>query len=299
MQRPARVSSIRTRGLTKDFGQERGVFDLDLDVPKGRVHGFLGPNGAGKTTTIRLLMDLLRPTRGTVRLLGTDPESARLHGRVGYVPGDLELPGATTGRRYLADSAALHGGVDASWRDELVALLGAEMDHKVRQLSKGNKQKLALIDALQHRPELLILDEPTDGLDPLLRDRVRTVLRAHARQGGTVFLSSHVVHEIQTMCDDVSIVLGGRLRMQSSIRGLLADEPTRIVLRIPDATNAIPRLRVPGVQRIERRGDQVRLRVLGDLLPVLAALPAVGATEVHVQSADLEELFLRLYAEAP
>ena len=292
---------IQTRGLTKDFGNGKGLFDLDLDVERGRVHGFLGPNGAGKTTCMRVLLDFLRPTRGAARVFAHDPQmdAAGVRRRVGYMPGELSLPEHINGQRFLDDSAALRGGVDLEWRAHLVEQFGAQLKPKIRTLSKGNKQKIALLDALQHRAPLWVLDEPTDGLDPLLRHRVHDILRDHARGGGTVFLSSHVVHEIQTTCDDVSIVLNGRLRRQDRVLQMLAKEPTRIRCRLPDLRGARELLgQVPGIARLRRHDDEVRFQLRGDILPAMQALIRLRAEDVVVRQHDLEETFLELYAEA-
>ncbi len=289
---------IETRGLTKDFGRHRGIFDLDLNVEKGTVHGFLGPNGAGKSTTLRLLLDFLRPTRGAARVLGHDiqRDSLGIRRRVGYLPGEIALPEHLTGHQFLEDSAAMRDGVDAGYRAKLVHDLGAELGPKIRTLSKGNKQKLALIDALQHRPPVLILDEPTDGLDPILRHRVLDLLRDHTAHGGTVFLSSHVVHEIQTTCDQVSIVLNGRLRHSARITELLAEEPARIKATLPNARSSTKALsKTPGVHDVFRSGDRVQFLVHGSILPAMQQLLRMKAEDVAVRQHDLEETFLRLY----
>lgn len=290
---------IETRGLTKDFGRHRGIFDLDLEVEKGSVHGFLGPNGAGKSTTLRLLMDFLRPTSGGARIFGRDVRqwSIGIRERVGYLPGDLALPEHLTGRRFLEDSAAVRRRhVDPAYRARLVHALDAQLQPKIRTLSKGNKQKLALIDALQHQPQLLILDEPTDGLDPVLRHRVHDLLREHTAEGGTVFLSSHVVHEIQTTCDQVSIVLDGRLRHSARIADLLAEEPAKVQATLPTARTSIQGLRsTDGVDNVFRSGNAIRFEVQGSILPAMQALLRMKAKDVAVKQHDLEETFLRLY----
>ncbi len=293
------MNVIETRGLTKDFGRGKGILDLDMQVPQGRVHGFLGPNGAGKTTAIRLLLDLLRADRGKARIMGKDTvrHASELRQHLGYVPGELALPGQLRGREYLEQSAGLRGDVDHAWRRELVQRLRVDVRPRIRELSKGNKQKIALIDALQHRPPVLILDEPTDGLDPTLREQVRRLLRAHAQNGGTVFLSSHVVHEIQTMCDDVSIVLSGKLRHQARIDDLVALEGMVVEATVPDPDAARRHLIQAGVQQMQRRGQRIRLRVQGNPLPALAALHHAGASEPRIRQGDLEEMFLRLYTE--
>lgn len=291
------MTVIETRGLTKDFGQGRGIFDLDLRVQKGAVHGFLGPNGAGKSTTIRLLLDFLRPTRGTAQVFGKDVRtySEGIRKRVGYLPGEISLPEHLTGQKFLDDSAAVRGRVDTHYRQRLVEALDADLKPKMRKLSKGNKQKLALIDALQHRPPLLILDEPTDGLDPVLRRNVHNLLREHAAGGGTVFLSSHVVHEIQTTCDTVSIVLDGKLRHSARIADLLAHEPSRIQARVPNVGMREDLMGVAGVADLERRGDTISFHLHGPILPAMQELIRMGASDVQVRQNDLEETFLRLY----
>ncbi len=294
------MNAIETRRLTRDFGGGKGILDLNLEVPKGRVHGFLGPNGAGKTTVIRLLMDFLRPDRGGSRVLGLNPvtQAHRIRRQVGFVPGDLALPAMLTGREFLRHSERMRGHVDREWRNHLVHLFGAEVEPRIGNLSKGNKQKIALIDALQHRPELLIMDEPTDGLDPLLRDQVRIVLRDHAKAGGTVFLSSHVVHEIQTMCDDVSIVLSGRLREKARIDDLVAMEGMMVDVAVDDAETVREKLeRANGVKDFEAHNGRLRFRIQGDPLPALATLHEAGARDPELRQGDLEELFLRMYAE--
>lgn len=289
------MAVISTRGLTKDFGNGKGIFDLDLDVEKGAIHGFLGPNGAGKSTTIRLLLDFLRPTSGHARMFGRDvrEHSLGIRRRVGYLPGEIALPEHLTGQRFLDDSASVRGRTDHGFRDHLVQVLGAQLEPKIRNLSKGNKQKLALVDALQHRPPLLMLDEPTDGLDPVLRHRMHDVLRDHAKAGGTVFLSSHVVHEIQTTCDTVSIVLDGRLRHSDRIDALLAREPTKIEATTKAATQRLGA--VAGVTELTRRGDRVQFLLDGPILPAMQELIRMQATDVAVRQHDLEETFLRLF----
>jgi ABC-2 type transport system ATP-binding protein len=296
------LDAIAATGLTKDYGGGRGILDLDLRVPEGTVFGFLGPNGAGKTTTLRLLMGFLKPDHGHAELLGhpLDADRAMLHRRIGYVPGELALPGGERVRAYLERCASLQGVADRARQRDLLRTLEVPTQLRIRELSKGNRQKVALVQALQHDPDLLILDEPTDGLDPILRRRVGDLLRDHAADGGTVFLSSHVVHEIETVCDDVAIVVGGRLRSQATVRDLLHVLPLRVRFRTGGAES-----RSRSLAAVERHGgtvlsvaaDSVRVQVVGDPLPLLAELAKAGARDAVFEDKDLEETFLGLYAE--
>ena len=295
------ADAIATHALTKDFGGGRGILGLDLAVPEGSVFGFLGPNGAGKTTTLRTLMGFLRPTSGTAEVLGQplDADRAHLHRRIGYVPGELALPRNERVKTYLERVARLQGLGDLARQSELCEALSVPVERRLRELSKGNRQKVALVQALQHDPELLILDEPTDGLDPLLRRQVGELLRARAKAGGTVFLSSHVVHEVETVCDEVAIVVAGRLRSQARIADLLAALPLRVQVRAPPGRKTAILAAVrrhPGV-RAQESGDRLRLEVRGDPLPLLADLAGAGARDAAFEDKDLEETFLGLYAE--
>ena len=209
----AETPAIETAGLSKTYGSSiQALSDLDLQVERGEVFGFLGPNGAGKSTTIRLLLDLIRPTSGRAALLGLDAQgqSVAARAQVGYLPGDLRLFDRLTGRAQLDSLARLRGG-EMPLRDELCERFGAVLDRPIRELSKGNRQKLGVVQAFMHRPPLLILDEPTSGLDPILQEEFRALLRETAGDGRTVFLSSHSLDEVQHSADRVGIIREGRL----------------------------------------------------------------------------------------
>jgi ABC-2 type transport system ATP-binding protein len=205
--------AVETSGLTKYYGKHRGVVGLDLEVRAGEVFGFLGPNGAGKTTTIRLLLDLLRPSSGSATVLGRDARrcGVEMRRQVGFTPGELALFPKLTGHETLRFLANLRGDVEWAYVDELVERLGAELDQKVRELSTGNKRKLSLIQAFMHRPALLILDEPTAGLDPLMQNEFNRLIADVRERGQTVFLSSHVLPEVRQLCDRVAFVRRGEL----------------------------------------------------------------------------------------
>ncbi|HSI97445.1 MAG TPA: ABC transporter ATP-binding protein, partial [Gaiellaceae bacterium] len=207
--------AIETVGLSKTYGGKvRALVDLDLRVERGEVFGYLGPNGAGKSTTIRLFLDLIHPTAGRAALLGLDSrrDGVEARRRIGYLPGDLRLPDRLTASEFLASLARLRGATaDDALRDELCERLGVVLDRPLRQLSRGNRQKIGLVQAFMHRPDLVVLDEPTAGLDPLLQNEVRAVMRETAQDGRTVFLSSHSLDEVQHTADRVGIIRTGRL----------------------------------------------------------------------------------------
>ncbi len=204
---------IEIEGLTKSYGRHRGIVDIDLVVEEGEAFGFLGPNGAGKTTTIRTLLDHLRPTWGRARIFGIDTtvDPVAIHRRIGYLPGEFTLYDKLTGGQTIEYFANLRGGVDPAYQAELVSRLDVDPSRKFKEYSKGNKQKIGLIAALQHRPDLLILDEPTSGLDPLVQQTFYEVIREAKDEGRTVFLSSHILSEVEKTCDRVAIIRDGRL----------------------------------------------------------------------------------------
>ena len=214
--------AIRIAHLTKDYGHEHGVFDLDLDVRRGEILGFLGPNGAGKSTTMRLLLDLIKPTSGSATLLGLDSraDSLEIRRRVGFLPGELALYPMLSGAEMLDYLAELRGGVDREVRDALAERFDADLGRRIRDLSTGNRQKLGLIQAFMHEPELLILDEPIAGLDPLVQQSFHALLREVAAQGRTVFLSSHTLSEVERVADRVAMLRRGRLVLVDSLAGL-------------------------------------------------------------------------------
>jgi ABC-2 type transport system ATP-binding protein len=215
---------VRAHALTKRYGRERGVTELDFEVEPGEVFGFLGPNGAGKTTTIRLLLDLIRPTSGRLEVFGLDPrrDGVAVRRRIGYVPGDLLLYERLTARELIRFFASLRGRDDLGAAERLAGRLELELDRPIRSLSKGNRQKVGLVQALQHRPELLVLDEPTAGLDPFGQQLVHELLREATAEGRTAFLSSHVLSEVQEVADRVAIVREGRIVLVEEVELLRA-----------------------------------------------------------------------------
>jgi ABC-2 type transport system ATP-binding protein len=287
---------IRAERLTKLYGPERGVTELDFAVGAGEVFGFLGPNGAGKTTTIRLMLDLIRPTSGRIELFGADPRrSVGLRRRIGYLPGDLRLYEHLTARELLAYFARLRGLRDPAGAEALAGRLELELDRPIGALSKGNRQKAGLVQAFMHRPDLLVLDEPTAGLDPLIQ-QVFYELVGEAKAGGaTVFLSSHVLPEVQHVADRVGLIREGRLALVAGVEELRSRALTRV-----DATfAALPPPgafeRIRGVRELERRGRTIGFALEGEADALVKALARHRVVALDSREADLEDIFLSLY----
>ncbi len=274
---------------------------LDLRVEQGEIFGYLGPNGAGKSTTIRLLMDLIRPTEGRALVLGLDTrrQSVEVRRRVGYVPGDLRLFDAMTAREQLESLARLRGNVDSRLRDQLCERFRAVLDRPIRQLSKGNRQKVGIVQAFMHRPELVVLDEPTTGLDPLLQAEVRVLLREAADDGCAVFLSSHSLDEVQHVADRVGIIRGGRLIDVDAVHALRERALRHVTIVFAEPTDASA-FQPPDRVRIEAvDGGVLRLSAPESAMDALVKAAASRRLVDFVsRPADLEEIFLDLYEEA-
>lgn len=292
---------ISLRGLTKTFGESRGITEVSLRVEAGQVFGFLGPNGAGKTTTIRLILGLYRPTRGSATVLGFNPitDPVALHRRTGYLPGDLSLYPRLTGREILQRFARLRGRLDAAYRDELVTRFAVELDRPVRTLSKGNRQKLGLVLAFMHRPELLVLDEPTSGLDPLLQDEFARLLDETTEDGRTVFLSSHDLAEVQRVVHRLAIIKEGRIVVTDTVQGLRANAPRTIQFQFARPVDASEFNGLPGTRVVAHDGTRVTISSTGALGPVLTAAARLDPVDIEARAADLDELFLGYYGARP
>jgi ABC-2 type transport system ATP-binding protein len=289
--------AVRAEGLTKRYGSLTALDGLDLVVRAGEVFGFLGPNGAGKSTTIRLLLGLARPTSGRVEVFGVDASDvAAAHRLIGYVPADVALWPQLTGAEVLELLARTGPGVDAGYRDELVARFALDLDRPARAYSTGNRQKVALVAAFATRAPLLVLDEPTSGLDPLMeREFQRCVAEARER-GQTVFLSSHLLAEVEAVCDRVAILRAGRLVEVAGIGDLRRLHRTEVEVtfagRAPDLAG------VAGVESVEPIGpSRLRFRLTGGLAGALHALAAADVTALEVREPTLEEVFFGYYGE--
>lgn len=302
---------LSLEGVTKRYPRGGGIEDVSLEVGPGEVFGFLGPNGAGKTTTIRLLVDLIRPDRGRIELFGLDARRAGVeaHRRIGYLPGDLSLYERLTARELLAHFAHLRRPQRRRrpWRPGTTGDLGAgtlaerldlELDRPIGALSKGNRQKVGLVQALMGEPSLLVLDEPTTGLDPLVQHEVHELLRAAASAGRTVFLSSHALAEVDQVADRVGMIRAGRLEAVERIADLRARAAHIVELRTVGPFDRSAVEHVPGVVVREATARGARLEVVGSLDPIVRVLARCALEDLTVREPDLEEMFLRYYTGA-
>jgi ABC-2 type transport system ATP-binding protein len=287
--------AVRTEGLTKRFGDVLALDNLDFEVVPGEVVGYLGPNGAGKTTTIRLLLGLAQPSAGRCEIFGLDcqRQPVEAHRRLAYVAGEANLWPSLTGAETLHLLGRVHGQVDVAYRDELIARFDLDPNKKVRAYSRGNRQKVILIGALMVRPDLLVLDEPTSGLDPLMEQAFRHCIREARDRGQSVFLSSHIMSEVEALCDRVGILRAGKL-IES---GTLADMRHLSAVRV-EATLEGPApdvSRVSGVSSVTTDGHVLHCQVRGSVAPLMKVLAEAGVTKLLVSEPSLEELFLAQY----
>jgi ABC-2 type transport system ATP-binding protein len=303
MSASAGDSAIATRSLTKDYGGGHGLFDLDLEVRRGEVFGFIGANGAGKTTTMRLVMDLIRPDRGTVTVLGLDSrrDSLAIKRRVGYLPGELPQWPGVKAAHIVGLLAGLRGGVDPARIVSLAERLQLDLSRRYADLSHGNKQKVGLLAAFMHSPELLILDEPTLGLDPLMQREVRALVAEAVAAGATCLLSSHVLAEVELACDRIGLIRDGRLVREGSLSDLRTRRIHHVEAVLPNPPDASARTDLavlPGVSDIAFDGAVLACSVQGPVTGLLAWLAGQGATEVDSRELTLEEVFLAEYQPA-
>ena len=293
------TSIIQTEKLTKYYGPHRGIVEVDLAVNEGEVFGFLGPNGAGKTTTIRTILDLIRPTSGRALVFGIESSAdpVAIHRRVGYIPGEFALYDRLTGGQTIEYFANLRGGVDRAYQRELVTRFDLDPTRKFKEYSKGNKQKVGLIVALQHRPELLILDEPTAGLDPLVQQTFFEVIREAKSNGRTVFLSSHILSEVEKTCDRVAIIRDGRIVRLDRVEALRDLAHHQVELRFTGPVPAGDFEGLPGVSDVSITDQTLRLRVSGSITPVVRAAARYELVDFVSREPSLEETFLAEYSD--
>jgi ABC-type multidrug transport system ATPase subunit len=293
------TAAIVTQGLTKDYGGGRGIFDLDIEVNDGEVLGYLGPNGAGKTTTIRLLMGMIHPTRGRAEVYGLDAQqkSVEVKRLVGYVPGELPNFGGLRGSEIVAYMAGLRGGVDNQYVTALCRRLDLNLGLKFREYSRGNKQKLAILLGFMHRPKLLILDEPTGGLDPLNQQEFYAMCHEVADAGATVFLSSHILSEVEHISDRVGIIRSGRLIKTAKLAELHELHLHEVDLEFAGDPPVAAIEAVPGVDQVKATDHRVHLTIQGSFAPLMRAVAASEVVNYTSHEPSLEELFLTYYRD--
>ncbi|HLF25451.1 MAG TPA: ABC transporter ATP-binding protein [Anaerolineae bacterium] len=288
---------IQTHNLTKFYGKARGVIDLDLDVPAGEVFGFLGPNGAGKTTAIRLLMDFIRPTRGSISIFGLDAhrDSLAIRKRVGNLPGEWSLYGNLTGEEVLRYLAGLRKNVDWSFVRRLAERLQADLSRPTRTYSHGNKQKIGLIAAFMAQADLMILDEPTTGLDPLMQQEFYQLVAEVKAEGRTVFLSSHILPEVERTCDRVGIIRAGQLVAVESIAAIKAKSLRRVEIRFASAVPRAAFESIPGVRDLHIANSRLTCTLAGEMDALVKTAAQQHVIDFEAHQANLEDVFLAFY----
>ncbi len=290
---------IETAGLTKRYGEQRGIEEVTLTVEEGEVFGLLGPNGAGKTTTIRSLLDLLRPTAGSARLFGLDSrrDSTAIRARLGNLPGDFAYDPKLSGDELIGLFARLRGVPGRGRADELAARFHADMTRPLGELSRGNRQKIGLVQAAFHDPELLVLDEPTSGLDPLIQEAFLEFVAQERARGRTVLLSSHDLDEVERACDRVAIIRAGRLVTVEDVRSLTGRSYRHVALEFAETVDAEEFRRLPGVIDLEADGRRLAFKATGALDPVIKHAARHTVVDVELTHPTLEEIFLTYYGE--
>lgn len=288
---------IKLRQVTKHYGSSRGIEAVSLEVSRGEIFGFLGPNGAGKTTTISLLVDLIRPTNGRLQIFGLDcqADSLEVHRRIGFLTDDMALDKGLTGWQQLKFFGSLRGNFDQAYVRELAERLNCNLQVRFRALSRGNRQKIGLISALMHRPELLILDEPTSGLDPLIQAEFNKLMLERRKAGLTTFISSHILSEVQEMCDRVAFIKEGRIIAVKALEEIGRDAPSLIRLHSKDQALVTQLRRLDGVSRLRHSDGLVSFTFNGSLDQLLTLLSRHRLDYLNVHDTDLETLFMQFY----
>jgi ABC-2 type transport system ATP-binding protein len=292
-------AAIYTQGLTKSYGRIQALFGVDLEVPPGTIAGFLGPNGAGKTTTIRCLLDLIRPNGGTLRVAGIDPQAdpVAVRSLVGYLPGELKLDDNLTAEQSIRFFNSLRGK-KAEWRyiEELADRLALDIKRPIKNLSSGNKKKAGVIQALMHKPEILMLDEPTGGLDPLMQREVLRLIKEARDDGATVFFSSHNIAEVEAVADQVNIIRTGVVAEVVDVSELLSRALRNIRVTFRKPIDATALAKIPGVEMIAKdNATSIELQIKGDMEPLIKALGKYPIVDVQTARPSLEDIFMAYY----
>lgn len=285
--------------VTKMYGQARGIENVTFKVQPGSIFGFLGPNGAGKSTTINMLVDLLRPTSGQIKIFGLDSvkDSLAIRQRIGFLAGDMAMDRALTGWQQLEYLGNMRGNFDKQYVTELAKRLDCKLDRKFKTLSRGNKQKVGLIAALMNKPDLLILDEPTSGLDPLIQAEFNEIVLEHKKAGKTVFISSHVLSEVQLICDTVAFVRDGMLIAESTIDELSAGLPKEVIIFSNDKKLVTDLKKLKGFHIKNLKANSIESLYAGDVNALVAILARHKVDNLHIHDADLESVFMKFYGD--
>lgn len=288
---------IATGNLTKHYGKSRGIVEVDVEVKAGEIFGFLGPNGAGKTTTIRVLLDFIRPTSGQATIFGLDSQrdSVAIHRRTGYLPGELSLYDKMTGAELLRFFTNLRGGVEWSYVEELAERLESDLSVPIRSHSRGNKQKVGLIQALMHRPELLILDEPTSGLDPLMQQEFYRIIETCREEGRTAFVSSHNLPEVERLCDRVGIIREGQLVDVVEVSSLKEQALRHLEVHFATPPPSGAFSGVPGLMDLRVDDGVLHCKVRGSMDPLIKAIANFEVINIISHETSLEDVFLAYY----
>lgn len=291
------TSALKIDNVTKKYNAEHGIFDISLEVKTGEIFGFLGPNGAGKSTTINTILDLLKVDRGTINVLGMDHhrDARKIHQNIGYLAGDMETDPTLTGKQYLKFVANVRGGVDKAVIEVLINRLKADVTTKIKHLSRGNKQKIGLIAALIHDPDLLILDEPTSGLDPLIQAEFNTIIRDHHARGKTTFISSHILSEVQTICDRVGFIRAGHLVHVSGLKELINQASRQVIARFTQTPPVKDIEQLSGAHNVTREDNELTFGFSGDINQLVKVLARHQLLAIRIAEPDLEDLFMHYY----
>lgn len=293
------MDAIKLTNVTKTYGKARGVSDITLNVDKGSVFGFLGPNGAGKTTTISLIIDLLRPTSGSIEVFGknTRTNGQEIRKNIGYLSGDMAFDSSLTGKQQLEYFGALRKNYDKNYIAELATTLQCDLNRKIKTLSRGNKQKIGLISALMHKPELLILDEPTSGLDPLMQEQFNEIILAHKKSGKTTFISSHILYEVQELCDHAAFVKEGKLIANMPMSEIVKSAPYDITIVSSDKKLHTILNKLPEVHKVDISRDTYKLTYIGSVNPLIKAIKPYDIKDLSITKGDLESVFMKYYKD--
>jgi ABC-2 type transport system ATP-binding protein len=292
-------SIIKTDNLTKYYGKSRGIDNVNITVRKGDIFGFLGPNGAGKSTTIRTLLDFIRPTSGSASIFGLDcqKDTVKIKKRVGYIPGDFGLFGHMTGWKYLEYFGRIRGGFDAEAARKYARMLDIKLDRKMKEYSRGMRQKVAIIQAQMNNPDLLIMDEPTSGLDPLVQQTVMDMLIEEAGQGTTIFLSSHVLSEVEKVCNRVAIIKEGRIATEEKVEDLRKKSGSVVQVKFGEVVSP-EAFKIPGVVNPAQHNGYLKMTVTGNMENVLAEIARHKVADISIHQMTLEDIFMHYYEGA-